>query len=281
MGTVTSAILDRAIEDEEAWFELVRSRKGPIAHFLRWAAACEAGTRQTSLRLEKRDDIVRCRESLPLFEDEWWGVVVYSCFDSTTGTSVAASRFREPLVPVDAERVLAELEFPRSSVQHHRAQSTLAGARRSLISACENAAAIEDVMFDRDLSFDERFMRLVKVDVSWWGRTTCFDALLRSGALGVSGETYRPERAYLRGSQGPAAGFERILGMRVTGTNADLCEAVLRRWTETWSEVADVVSVRWEGRPYDSADFENALCVFQEPPRAALPNPASFERTPA
>lgn len=276
MAAVTAAHFDRAVEDEEAWFELVRSRQGPVAQFLRWAAACEAGAPETSMRLENRDDIVRCGETLPLFEEEWWGVVVYSCFDSTTGTSVAASRFREPLLSVEAKRALAELEFPPRSVQHHRAQSTLSGARRSLISACENAADIRDVMFDRDLGFDERFMDLMKVNVSWWGRTTCFDALLRSGALAVTGTPYRPEKAYLRGSQGPAAGFERIWGTHVTGANADLCEALLRRWTETWSEVAEVVSVSWEGWPYDSADFENALCVFQEPALAWLPDPSTF-----
>lgn len=270
------ANLDKVLEDEGAWFDLVRSRREPIAQFLRWAAACEAGTRETSMRLENRDDIVRCRETLPLFEEEWWGVVVYSCFDSTTGTRIAASRFREPPSPTEAERALAELEFPRGAVQHHRAQATLAGARRSLISVCEKADDIRDVVFERGLTFDERFVHLMKVNVSWWGRTTCFDALLRSGALGVTGESYRPEKAYLLGSQGPAAGFARIWGVRVTGANADMCEAVLRRWTETWTDISHAVAAPWDGPPYDSADFENALCVFQEPPRAWLPDPTSF-----
>ena len=157
----------------------------------------------------------------------------------------------------------------------------MAGARRSLLSACEKAADIQDVTFERGLSFDERFTRLMKVDVNWWGRTTCFDALLRAGVLGVSGETYRPERAYLWGSQGPAAGFERVWGTHVTGANAERCEAVLHRWTATWREVADTASVEWDGIPYNSADLENALCVFQEPAsvRSSLPNPADFARS--
>ncbi len=60
------------------------------------------------------------------------------------------------------------------------------------------------------VAFDERFAALMKFRVSWWGRRTCFDVLLRAGALAVSGETYRPDKAYLRGSQGPSAGFEPV-----------------------------------------------------------------------
>jgi hypothetical protein len=211
-----------------------------------------------------------------LFEEAWWAVVVYSCFDSTAGARLAASRFRVPLKPLAAERALADIEFPRGSVQHHRAQSTLAGARRSLMSACEKSDALHDVMFMQRISFDERFAQLTKVNVSWWGRTTCFDVLLRSGALQVTGERYRPEKAYLLGSQGPSAGFERVWGVRVTGANAEVCEAVLRKWSETWERVASLVGVEWQGSPYDSADFENALCVFQEPPHPGLPSPAEF-----
>lgn len=269
-------VLQRALADEDEWRRLVQQRRQPLRHFLRWAAACEEGTRGTSLRLENRDDILRCREVLPLFDEAWWGVVVYSCFDSARGTRVAASRFRSPMSVIDAERVVAELDFPRGSVQHHRAQSTLAGARRSLTSACDKADGIHHILFQRGITFDDRFGQLMKIDVSWWGRTTCFDLLLRAGALGVSGQSYRPRMAYLRGSQGPAAGFERLWGVRVTATNAELCETVLRVWTECWSDVAAIAALDWVGMPYDSADFENALCVFQEPPHGDLPDPAAF-----
>jgi hypothetical protein len=213
---------------------------------------------------------------LPLFDEPWWGVVVYSCFDSTTGAEVAATRFRERMSVEAATTAIGELHFPRGSVQHHRAQSTLTGARRSLVSACEKAEAVREVLFKSGISFDDRFRLLRDAKVSRWGRTTCFDALLRAGALGVAGSLYRPEKAYLAGSTGPATGFERLWGIRVTAETDDLCEHILHRWTETWMETAHVVGVPWKGEVYDSADFENALCIFQEPPRAGLPVPATF-----
>jgi len=264
---MTEAELERALANEGAWRDVVHRRRHNLGSFLRWAQACEVGTREASLRLENRDDIVRCREVLDLFDAPWWGVVVYSCFDSTTGARVAATRFQSSIPAVEAERVVAELDFPRGSVQHHRTRSTLTGARRSLVSACNKCDAIQQILFGRGFTFDERFARLRSLKVRWWGRTTCFDVLLRAGALAVSGETYRPEKAYLLGSQGPAAGFHRLWGLRVTAANADLCEAVLRRWTDRWDEVASIAESEWEGPPYDSADFENALCVFQEPAR--------------
>jgi hypothetical protein len=133
-----------------------------------------------------------------------------------------------------------------------------------LLSACEKADDIREVFFLQRLSFDDRFDRLMEVDVSWWGRTTCFDALLRAGSLGVSGRSYRPDKSYLLGSTGPAAGFFYLWGARVTKANADECEELLRRWTAAWHEVADLADVPWIGRPHDSGDFENALCIFQE-----------------
>lgn len=273
---MTEAALERALADEGAWRDLVHQRRQYLRNFLRWAQACEGVTRETSLRLENRDDIARCSDLLELFMEPWWGVVVYSCFDSTTGATVAATRFQSPMPAVEAERVVAELGFPRGSVQHHRTQSTLTGARRSLVSACDKCDDIQQLLFERGLTFEERFTRLRSLKVSWWGRTTCFDVLLRAGALSVSGETYRPEKAYLLGSQGPAAGFHRLWGVRVTAANAELCERVLSRWTNRWDEVASIAESEWDGPPYDSADFENALCVFQEPARRHLPDPAAF-----
>jgi hypothetical protein len=77
---------DRALHDDDAWAHLVEARQERLRQFLRWAAACEARTREVSLRLENRDDIVRCRDVVDMFDEPWWAVVVYSCFDSTTGT---------------------------------------------------------------------------------------------------------------------------------------------------------------------------------------------------
>ncbi|RDI73272.1 hypothetical protein Gocc_2872 [Gaiella occulta] len=104
----------------------------------------------------------------------------------------------------------------------------------------------------------------IRVIALSWRRTTNFDALVRGGMLKVDGVGYRPTRAYLADSQGPAAGFERIWGIPVTRENSDACEQLLVRWTQEWKTVASRVGIDWRGTPYDSADFENALCIFQE-----------------
>jgi len=265
--------LQKALVNADAWQRLVAERSATLGRFLEWASACEAGGPETSLRLDHRDDIVRCRSVLPLFNESWWGVVVYSCFDSIAGTETAAKHVRAPLPAGSATEIANALEFPRGSVQHHRAQATLSGARRSLASACEKAESIRLVLCGPGYSFNERFTQLEDVNVSWWGRTTCFDALLRAGTLGVTAERYRPERAYLRGSQGPAAGFEDIWGLPVTNSTADECEQILLKWTDNWYEVAATLGVVWDGPPYDSGDFENALCIFQEPPNPRRPDP--------
>ena len=79
-GSRDGAVLERALHDDDAWAGLVEGRQEQLRQFLRWAAAREAGTRKASLRLENRDDIVRCREVIDIFDEPWWAVVVYSCF---------------------------------------------------------------------------------------------------------------------------------------------------------------------------------------------------------
>lgn len=217
---------------------------------------------------------------MPLFAEPWWGVVAYSCFDSPRGTRVAAQRFREPLPPGLAQAAAEDLEFPRGSVQHHRTQSGLRGAKRALVSACEKADELEKAFCAPGMSFDERFTMLARINVSWWGRTTHFDALLRAGALKVGAESYSPGKVYLRGSQGPAAGFEKIFGVQVDASNADVAEEIIATWTHRWEDVARRVRAEWDGPPYDSGDFENALCIFQEPPHATLPDPRAFSPRP-
>jgi len=113
-----------------------------------------------------RDDIVRCGAVLPLFEEPWWGVVVYSCFDSLTGTRVATQRFHVPLSPAAAAAEIAKLDLPRGSVQQHRAQATLTGARRSLVSGSEKSEAIRQVLCESGASFGERFEQLMMIDVA-------------------------------------------------------------------------------------------------------------------
>lgn len=272
----TTGQLRDAVHDPAAWADLIDGRADEIRHFLEWAAACEADAPTVSLRLRHRVDVGRCAQTMHLFCEPWWGVVAYSCFDSPRGTRVAAQRFREPLPPGLAQAAMDDLEFPRGSVQHHRTQSGLRGAKRALVSACDKVDELEEAFCSSGMSFDERFNMLARINVSWWGRTTYFDALLRAGALGVGAGSYSPDKAYLRGSQGPAAGFERVFGVTVDASNADLAEEVLTVWTERWEDVAGRVGAEWDGPPYDSGDFENALCIFQEPPHAGLPDPGAF-----
>ena len=279
MASVDEKLLRAAAYDDRDFDHLINTRTEQVRHFLGWAAACEADAPDTSLRLRARPDVDRCRSTLSLFEEPWWATVVYSCFDSPTGTKVAAEAFRRPLPPDEVEAVLRTLRFPRGSVQHHRTQSGLRGAKASLASACAKADAIEDVLVARGMAFEERFERLTDINVHWWGRTTHFDLLVRAGAIAVAGEAYGPGKAYLGGSTGPAAGFEKIFGITITGGLVDVGEAVLRRWTRRWDSVLAQVGADWQGDPYDSGDFENALCIFQEPPHATLPDPAAFTDT--
>jgi hypothetical protein len=77
------------------------------------------------------------------------------------------------------------------------------------------------------------------------------------------------------------AGRAHSCGPSQPGRLSDVGEAVLRRWTRQWTDVALRVGADWEGEPYDSGDFENALCIFQEPPHADFPDPGAFASHPA
>jgi hypothetical protein len=243
--------------------KLVDDRCAEIRQFLQWAANREASGGGHSLRFDARPDLERCRSVLPQFEAPWWAVVVYSCFDSTRGTRAVANEFKSPLSPPAAESALSRVEFPASSVQHHRAQVGPKRSKASLLSACYKAPALKDVLTTPHLPFDERFKRLDRIRVQEWGRTTNFDSLARAGALKVDGVGYRPERAYLLNSRGPAAGFTRIWGLAVTNSTSAMCEEILTRWTRDWHAVAVRLGVNWVGGGYDHADLENALCLFQ------------------
>jgi hypothetical protein len=197
--------------DRAAFFALVEKRAAGIAEFLAWASKREAEP-DSSVRFENRCDHVHCRSVLNRFVEPWWGVVVYSCFDSVNGTRAVAPYFAEPLPAPEADRTVRSVRFSRPSVQGHRTQVTLTRSKRSLVSACEKAEQLEHILARPGLTFDERFTELSRIHVYAWGRTTNFDALARGGLLRVDGAGYRPEQAYLYGSQGPAAGFNRIWG---------------------------------------------------------------------
>jgi hypothetical protein len=238
----------------------VRERHSQVRAFLVWAADAE---KSWSLRMRNRPDIVRARHAVSLFPEEWWGLVVYSCFDSITGAEVAAAAFQEPLPPEHAEATLGQLGFPKGSVGGHRIQPALTGAKRALVAACGGADVLNRVLLGNG-SFEERYARIRSARLSQWGRTTTFDLLLRAGTLGIGGSFYEPDFAQLDGSTGPKNGFKKIWGVAITTENAGWGEALLRAWTDEWQRVAAEVGVDWEGEPYTPADFENTLCIWQE-----------------
>lgn len=149
-----------------------------------------------------------------MLREPWWGLVVFTAFGSVRGARSVAERFAEPIPPHRAEPALEEIAFPRGSVGHHRIRPGLAGAKRALVSACEHASAFRDILLHGD-GFRDRYEALRALRASQWGRTTCFDLLLRAGALGIGGSygptaltsTAPPDRR--RGSSGRGGSLSR------------------------------------------------------------------------
>jgi hypothetical protein len=237
-------------------------RQDEVREYLEWAKAND--NEQWTFRMHARPDIARAAEAAKLFPEEWWGVVLYSCFDSTIGAATAAPHFQEPLPPEHAEAVLAGLDFPHGSVGGHRIQPAMKGAKRALVSACEHAKLLRNVLHSGE-GFDTRYQRLRAAGMRQWGRTTSFDLLLRAGALGLGGDRYKPDYAYLGGSTGPSAGFARVWGVTLTDhTSVAWAERLLRAWADEWQVVANRVGVEWERAPLEPCDQENFLCIYQE-----------------
>ncbi len=247
---------------------LADERREPMRRYLQWALenerlAVREERPELSLRMDCRPDIRDADETARLFPEQWWGIVVFTCFGSKLGAETAAPRFQHPRDPLRAEADLKELSFPRGSVGHHRIQSTLTGAKQALVAACARHPFFNSVLHSAE-DFDDRYRRLREAKVRQWGRTTCFDLLLRAGALGVGGERYVPDLAYLAGSTGPRKGFAAVFGVTPDQASAPWGEAVLRAWAEHWQMVAKRVGVGWEGPPLYPRDQENFLCVYQE-----------------
>ena len=245
---------------DEQWSTLVKNRREALRTFLEWANSREQSGQ--SMRLASRHDLSRIREIERQFPELWWAIVVYTCFDSVVGTLTVARYFQQPMDPAEAKVVLTSINLPRGSVQHHRTQPGNKGAKIALISACARAQEFRSILHNGK-GFHDRFQSLLHLRARQWGRTTCFDLLIRAGQLGVGGQTYEPEFAYLAGSTGPKNGFQQVWGIQVTTGNAPHCEALLRKWTESWAAVTADAGVQWSGAPYTPADFENALCIFQ------------------
>jgi hypothetical protein len=246
---------------DHEWDGLVPTRQRQIAAFLSWASEREA---TDSLRLANRVDITRVEKIVDAFCEPWWGATVYTCFDSETGARAVAQAFHSPVDRNVGERLLSAIELPLGSVGGHRTQPAHTGARVALLSACARADEFESIL-KTGRAFHDRFLALRGLQATQWGRTTCYDLLVRTGQLAIgSASRYEPDRAYLSESTGPGRGFEVIWGIEVKRSNAEECEAILRRWTERWQWVAREVGIEWTGKPFGPGDFENALCIYQE-----------------
>ncbi len=246
---------------QDEWQHVIRGRSQEVAHFLAWANTYELTGE--SLRWSRRQDIKDAAKASQWFDEQWWGLVVFSCFGRLEGAEFVAPQFRRPRA--DAAAVLAGLKLPPGSIGHHRVQTGHRGAKQALEAACERSDEFERILVQgRD--FPTRYQDLRAMWAPSWGRTTCFDLVLRAGALGVGGHTYGPDRAYLE--TGPARGFALVTGITVEPANSEWCEGLLHWWSENWSEVAALGGADWQaGAPYDSGDFENALCIYQEQSR--------------
>lgn len=251
----------KAVMANGDWGSVVQVRRRPIARFLAWAAERETAD---SMRLANRSDIPRVRRITDAFGQPWWAAVVYSCFDSEVGALAVADAFHDPVSAEDAARLVSGIELPTGAVRGHRTQPAHKGAKVALLSACARARDFETIL-KTGSAFHDRYLALRGLQAPQWGRTTCYDLLVRTGQLKIgSVSSYEPDRAYLADSTGPRKGFHLIWGIEVTRSNADECEAMLRAWSVRWQWVADQVGVTWAGEPYTSGDFENALCIFQE-----------------
>jgi hypothetical protein len=241
---------------------IVEQRSEEVREYLEWAKAND--NEKWTFRMHARPDLARAAQSAALFGDQWWGVVVYSCFDSTTGAAAVAADFQRPMPPPDAEAALETIRFPRGSVGGHRIQPTVKGAKQALVAACADHELLNNLLHCGE-DFDTRYLRLRAAKLRQWGRTTAFDLLLRAGALNVGGQSYKPDYAYLGGSTGPKSGFTRVFAESLTtDERVAWAESLLWRWAEDWQLVADQVGVDWRGPPLEPCDHENFLCIYQE-----------------
>jgi hypothetical protein len=242
---------------------LVDQRRAEVQEFVNWAEGRETGCR--SMYLANRRDITEAGNAGSLYPEAWWGVVVFTCFGSLNSTRTLRDVLPQPFDAQAAEDLLAAVRFSRPTVGHHRIRQGLLGAKKALVAACRDSEVLHEVLHTRRRNFDERYQVLLSAHLDRWGRTTCFDLLLRTGALGVGGPRYEPEIAYLAGSTGPKAGFRVVWGRTVTAGTGPWCEGILQAWHRHWPEVVDRVGAHWSGRPYAPGDLENALCIYQEP----------------
>lgn len=210
----------------EELLALIDERADAVRDYLLWARRHDS--EEGSMRMSARPDLRHAAEAAEEFPEQWWGVVVFTCFGAMLGAATVAPHFQRPLPRRDAEALLAEINLPAGSIGHHRIQPAHKGAKEALVAACAGHQLFHDVLHSDD-DFDTRYRRLHGARMTQWGRTTSFDLLLRTGALGVGGTSYKPELAYLGGSTGPKAGFARVWGVTLNNYEAVAwAEALLR-----------------------------------------------------
>lgn len=240
---------------------LVDGRAKEIRTFIDWAERQKSDG--SSMYLANRPDIRNAEEAAAMYAPwQWWGVVVFTCFGSLNSARALRHVIAEPMNAEGVKAILASFPFTRPTVGHHRTRPGLLGAKKALVAACLHSDVLRAVLHGPG-SFHHRYRSLRTAHLDSWGRTTCFDLLVRAGALAIGGKSYEPKMAYLAESTGPKGGFRAVWGRDVTGTTARCCERVLQAWYRHWREVADRVGARWRGRPYAPGDLENALCIYE------------------
>ena len=220
-------------------WELADRQHGPLQDFLRWARESERD-QTTSNLIEHRLDLQRARRILPLFAQSWWGIVVYSCFDSEVCTRAVARLFQRPVSGPAALSLVEDLALPTGGVQAHRTRRGHTGAKRALVAACAQAPEFEQILLEMN-RFHDRYEALRRLGAAEWGRTTCFDLLVRAGVLEIGGNAYGPDRVYLEGSTGPSRGFQLVWCISVEHRNAERCEKLLRQTDEAREDLTVIL----------------------------------------
>ena len=212
--------------------------------------------------MSNRPDIVRARHSVSLFPEEWWArrllVLRFghwhrsrcSCLSGASPRGVCRGcpqpdrlpprlgrRSQDPTCRDGREaRAHRRLRPSRRIREHHSRRRVVRRALRTDPRRTSTSVGADDEL----RSSSSRWR-------SWhWRQLLC--AAVRTA-----------RRLDLR-----KKGFKKIWGIEITAENAPWGEALLRAWTEEWQRVAVEVGIEWEGEPYTPADFENALCIWQE-----------------
>src|ERR1700693_4820804 len=140
---------------KEEWQHVIRGRSQEVARFLVWANTHEVAG--PSLRWSNRADIKDAAKASQWFDEQWWGLVVFSCFGRLEGAEFVAPLFRRPRL--DGASVLAGLKLPSPSIGHHRVRPGHRGAIQALGAACERSDEFERILV-RGRDFRTRYLDL-------------------------------------------------------------------------------------------------------------------------